>query len=67
MKLVKMPWWNLFAIFNPVSIMESVGFLNKTLGSTLPASIAYTFSCIAIPSKYEKVKDMVMMLVYINS
>ena len=51
--------------FQPVSIVESAGFLNysKTLDPLyLPASRTH-FSRIVIPSKYEKVKDKVMMSV----
>ena len=52
--------------FQPVSIVESAGFLNysKTLNPLYQPASRTHFSRIAIPSKYKKVKDIVMMSVY---
>ena len=52
--------------FQPVSIMESAVFLNysKTLDPLYQPASCTHFSCIVIPSKYEKAKDKVMMLVH---
>ena len=52
--------------FQPVSIVESAGFLNysKTLDPLYQPASRTHFSRIAIPSKYKKVKDIVMMSVY---
>ena len=46
--------------------MESAGFLNysKTLNPLYQPASHTHFSRIAIPSKYKKVKDIVMMSVY---
>ena len=52
--------------FQPVSIVESAGFLNysKTLNPLYQPASCTHFSRIAIPSKYKIVKDIVMMSVY---
>ena len=52
--------------FQPVSIVKSAGFLNysKTLDPLYQPASRTHFSRIAIPSKYKKVKDIVMMSVY---
>jgi len=51
--------------FQPVSIVESTGFLNysKLLDPLYQPALCTHFTQVAISSKYEKVKDMVMMLV----
>ena len=51
--------------FQPVNIVESVGFLNhsKTLDPLYQPVLRTHFLRIAIPSKYKKVNDMMMMLV----
>ena len=52
--------------FQPVGIVESAGFLNysKTLDPLYQPALRTRFSRIVIPSKYEKVKDKVMILVH---
>ena len=51
--------------FQPVSIVESAGFLNysKTLDPLYQPASRTHFSRIAIPKKYEIVKDKMMMLI----
>ena len=52
--------------FQPNSIVESAGFLNysKTLNPLYQPASRTHFSHIAIPSKYKKVKNIMMMSVY---
>ena len=61
MKQVRMPWWHLQRFST-----RQLGFLNysKTLNPLYQPASRTHFSRIAIPSKYKKVKDIVMMSVY---